>query len=265
MSEKKKSLINPVPDSVDNAVKNIIDKPTQNIGTTLADIWYLVFGGISQAAEKRRLEYFYSLQKFEIELKEKISKIPENKMVEPDIQIIGAVLDASKYCVEKEELRHMFAALITSSLDSDYRQFIHPSYVEIIRQMSPLDARIFKIIMSAKNKPIISIEIQNPLEGLFPFCRNCSWITEYTATQCTASFDNLSRLGLISIDRDAHYIHNNLYNSVRQNPYFIKAQNECLKRLKNGEKIYFREQYIATNDLTDSFYKACVSEPQNIS
>ena len=48
MSEDKKSLIDLVPDSIDNAVKNVTDKPTQNIGTTLADIWYLVFGGISK-------------------------------------------------------------------------------------------------------------------------------------------------------------------------------------------------------------------------
>ena len=76
MSEDKKSLIDLVPDSVDNAVKNITDKPTQNMGTTLADIWYLVFGGISQAAEKKKLKYSYALQKMEKELKEDISKIP---------------------------------------------------------------------------------------------------------------------------------------------------------------------------------------------
>lgn len=88
MSEDKKSLINLIPDSVDNAVKNISDKPTQHMGTTLADIWYLVFGGISQAAEKRKLKYSYDLQKFENGLKKEISKIPEIKN-DPDLQIIA--------------------------------------------------------------------------------------------------------------------------------------------------------------------------------
>lgn len=131
MSEDKKSLIDLVPDSVDNAVKNITDKPTQNIGTTLADIWYLVFGGISQAADKKKLKYSYALQKMEEELKEDISKIPENKLVEPDIQVIAQALEAAKYCVEKEELRHMFVKLITSSLNEDLYDDVHPIYILI--------------------------------------------------------------------------------------------------------------------------------------
>ena len=45
----KKSLINvEIPDSVDNAVKNLTDKPSANIGQTFADCWFLVFGGITQ-------------------------------------------------------------------------------------------------------------------------------------------------------------------------------------------------------------------------
>ena len=141
MSEDKKSLIDLVPDSVDNVVKNITDKPTQNMGTTLADIWYLVFGGISQAAEKRKLKYSYALQEFEKELKEKISKIPEDKLIEPDIHVVAQALEASKYCVEKEELRHMYAKLISNSLNSDFEEKAHPIYVKIINNMTPYDAK----------------------------------------------------------------------------------------------------------------------------
>ena len=260
MEENKNALINLIPEAVDNAAKNLSGPITKSIGTTLDDIWYLVFGKISQNANIRKLKYASELQKFEEELKEKVSRIPEEKLVEPDMQIIGPILDASKYCIEKVDIRQMFSTLIDSSLNIDYCEYVHPSYVEIIKQMSPLDARIFKIIMSVSRRPIISIEIQDLSGGLVPFCRNCSWITEYTIAQCTASFESLSRLGLIDIDRDAHYIHKTLYNPVRENPHFIKAQSECLSGLKVGEKIYFREQYIAINELTDSFYKVCINE-----
>lgn len=142
MSEDKKTLIDLVPDSVDNAVKNITDKPTQNMGTTLADIWYLVFGGISQAAEKRKLKYSYALHEFENELKKKISQIPKDKLVEPDIQIIAQALEAAKYCVEKEELRHMFANLIANSLNDDTYEDVHPIYISIIKSLTPFDAKL---------------------------------------------------------------------------------------------------------------------------
>lgn len=146
MSEDKKTLINLVPDSIDNAVKNITDKPTQHIGTTLADIWYLVFGGISQAADKKKLKYSYALQKMEKELKEEISKIPENKLVDPDMQVIAPALEASKYCIEKEELRHMFSKLISSSMNEDFCDFVHPTFSMILQHLSVFDAKIFSII-----------------------------------------------------------------------------------------------------------------------
>lgn len=142
MSKDKESLINLIPEAVDNAAKNLIDKPSQNIGTTLADIWYLVFGGISQAAEKRKLKYSYALQEFENELNEKISKIPKNKLVEPDIQVVAQALEAAKYCVEKEELRHMFVKLISSSLNEDSFEDVHPLYVNIIKSLTPFDAKL---------------------------------------------------------------------------------------------------------------------------
>lgn len=146
MSEDKKSLIDLVPDSVDNAVKNITDKPTQNMGTTFADIWYLVFGGISQAAEKRKLKYSYALQEFEKELKEKISEIPEDKLVEPDIQIIAKALEEAKYCIDKEELRKMFSNLISSSLNIDSSNYVHPNFINILKSLSSNDAKLIKKI-----------------------------------------------------------------------------------------------------------------------
>lgn len=144
-------------DAINNAVKNTTDKPTQNIGITIADIWFLVFGGISQSAEKRKLKYSYALKEFENELKNQISNIPVNKLVEPDIQIVAPALEASKYCVEKENLRKMYAKLIASSLNLDFYKHIHPVYSKILSQFSALDAEIFNVIYKHHNT-IIKLE-----------------------------------------------------------------------------------------------------------
>lgn len=151
MSEDKNTLLNTLAEPISNAAKNVTDKPTQNIGTTLADIWYLVFGGISQAAEKRKLKYSYALQEFENELKEKISKIPENKQMEPDMQIVAPALDSAKYCIEKQELRTLFSNLISSSMNADYSKNVHPSFTNIIRQLSTTDAKLLKIFFKCIN------------------------------------------------------------------------------------------------------------------
>lgn len=110
MSEDKTPLKGLVPNVIDNVTQKSIDNSTQNITTTLADIWYLVFGGISQAAEKRRLKYTYDLQEFQKELREKISKIPDNQIVQPDIQIAKQIIcdqiEDSYSLLDEDKIRH---------------------------------------------------------------------------------------------------------------------------------------------------------------
>ncbi len=167
MSEDKKSLINLVPGALDNAAKNLTDKPTQNMGITFADIWYLVFGGISQAAEKRKLKYSYALQEFENELKEKISQIPEDKKVEPDIQIIAKALENAKYCIDKEELRHMFSKLISNSLSSDYKDEIRPIYIHILSFISLLDVQLLLHLYDSDTSILYSYNADKIISSLF--------------------------------------------------------------------------------------------------
>lgn len=164
--EIKKTVLNTLAEPIANSAKNITDKPSQNIGTTLADIWYLVFGGISQAAEKRKLKYSYALQEFENELKEKISKIPEDKLVEPDVQVIAPALEAAKYCVEKDSLRNMFSKIITASMNSDEYNKVHPAFINIIGSLSPLEAKILKEIYEVGHGADIPLDNENLLSSL---------------------------------------------------------------------------------------------------
>lgn len=159
--EIKKTVLNTLAEPIANSAKNITDKPTQNMGTTLADIWYLVFGGISQAAEKRKLKYSYALQEFEKELKEKISKIPDDKLIEPDMQIVAPALESSKYCIEHIELRKMFVNLISSSLNNDVYHFTHPIYEDIIRHLSPEDAKLLEYLYQIQCKHIPNNKIRS--------------------------------------------------------------------------------------------------------
>ena len=84
-------------DSTNDTVKNLTHGLSANIGTTLADCWFLVFGGLSQKAERKRLQYAHDLKRFESELAQNIGDIPKANIIEPDFQIVTQSLDASKY------------------------------------------------------------------------------------------------------------------------------------------------------------------------
>ena len=202
--EIKKTVLNTLAEPIANSAKNITDKPTQNIGATLADIWYFVFGGISQAADKKKLKYSYALQKMEHELQDSISKIPQDKLVEPDIQIIAQALEASKYCVEKEELRHMFVNLISNSLNKDSSNNVHPIYVKIISNLTPFDAKVLLMINQRK--------FNSYLEGMPK--------NELNLDDIVTSICVLENLGLIYFNQD--------YDKLKSPSEFLHEEGDVL-------------------------------------
>ena len=64
MKENKSVVKIEVPECIDNAVDNLLDKPTNTIGQTISDCMFLVFGGLSQKAALKRLKYEDELKKF---------------------------------------------------------------------------------------------------------------------------------------------------------------------------------------------------------
>lgn len=185
--EIKKTVLNTLAEPIANSAKNITDKPTQNMGATIADIWYLVFGGISQAAEKRKLKYSYALQKFEKELEKEIFKIPEQNKIEPDIQIVAKALEESKYCVEKEELRFMFSKMIAASMDRNKCNKVHPIFSNIIRLLSPLEANILKELYEINHNFFLPPDKENFLASLSIL--ECQGLIYTTLKDCGNDFE----------------------------------------------------------------------------
>lgn len=145
--ENKSYNFSVVPKSVEKVMENVLDQPSKSIGETFNDLWYLVLGGpVGHLAEKRKLKYAKSLELFKKQIEKKIKEIPKSRRIEPDLQITGAFLDASKYCVEREDLREMFAKIIAASMDSAYKNYVSPLYVDILSKMSINAARLFKDI-----------------------------------------------------------------------------------------------------------------------
>lgn len=147
MSEDKDINVSIVPEFVDKALENVLDKPSKEVGNTFGDIWYLILGGpIGHMAEKRKIKYAKYLQIYKEKIEMEINRIPAESRVEADIQIVGPALEASKYCAEKGELRDMFAKLIASSMNREKKDRVHPILCELLGRITPFDAVIFRQI-----------------------------------------------------------------------------------------------------------------------
>lgn len=246
-----------LPDSVDNAIKNATGKPTQNIGNTLADLWYIVFGGISYKAEQKKIKYDFLLEQYREELTTSVSNIPPEKRIEPSIQVTAQALDNSKYCIEEEKLREMFVSLIRNSMNSDFAEQVHPSFAEIIKQMSVLDAKIIRLF---KNKIA------------FPVCQYCLHfsddefrstpipehifleLSDVDFTLCSQSLSSLARLGIISIAYGSAVTEPNAYDKFLQHPFYEQIKNEI------PVEITLKKGSIMLTPLGRSFVNVCIPD-----
>ena len=225
MSDKNSSFIDfpDLPASVDNAVKNLTDKPTQGIGQTFADAWYLVFGGITQAADKRRMKYAHDLELYKQELSRAISSIPEEKRIEPNIQTTAQALENSKYCIESEELRKMFVNLISNSMDNRYIQNVHPSFAEIIKQMSPTDARILKTLRPKSILPLVDYVLENSQNHDYETALSTVYISslsDVSLENASFSISSLERLGIITINKNSFIPNESIYIPYEETTYY---------------------------------------------
>ena len=249
-----------LPDSVDNAVKNLTDEPTKGIGTTLSDAWFLVFGGITQAAQKRRMRYSFELEQYNRELQGSVSNIPPEKLIEPDIQITAQALENSKYCIESKELRKLFVNLISNSMNSDCTNIVHPSFAEIIKQMSPLDARILKSLNPGENFPLVDYVVETVNDHSYETLLSNAFIPSFEEIElvnASASISSLNRLGIVSFVTGSFITNDDLYAPYRKTEFFQKLSAEIL-RYKPGQKATFHKYLGHFTPLGMNFFEACV-------
>lgn len=217
---------------------------------------------------RKNEERKYNNEKYIKSLTEKIEQIPVENIQEPKMSILGPALEASKFYIEEEDIREIFASLLAASFDSSKNPLLHHSFVEIIKQLSPLDAKNLKFIAQAKRcpvakyllefetggesllKPLIFIphdsRIESSLDNLmFDFDRNASSIT------------NLERLGLIKVDFITRLSSEERYILLEDNP-LVTAYKTSYINVENNEKLHVEKGVIDITPLGVDFYNVCL-------
>ncbi len=113
-------------------IENILEKPSLTFGNALDGVFKFVFSPILKYQIKKE----YELQNYKEQIHNNVSLIPQENLIDPPLNIVGPALEASKFYIDAKEIRSMFAKLISSSMDNRVNNFAHPSFIEIIKQLS---------------------------------------------------------------------------------------------------------------------------------
>ena len=226
------SLIN-IPHSVDNALENLSDKPTKEIGSFIGDVLYRCFDGFHYKTESMRILRKQCEIELENRIKQGISTIPLEKLIKPDFQTLVLAINNAEPCLDSDELRERFANLITRACNIDFKNFIHPSFSAILGQMSPFDAKILKFCVDNKPERFITYTYKTSDRKHFdriPYMFD-SYPNAEESPHVSLSVSALMRFGILAIHDDA--IMYEVTNSPFMNTEFYKRCEQ--KRIAEGK------------------------------
>lgn len=180
-------------------VNSALTPLAESIGKTLSHSWEGMTMAIETWYGRKLIDHDENLEKYRLLVQRRLSEIDESNLQEPSMNIVGPSLDAAKFYFENEQYREMFSKLISSSCDKSKNPYIHPSFVETIKQLSPLEGKILSII--DLNNPLLIdvINISNDSRKYYGTCPAVIDFFEADFFQLNVAINNLNRLGLISI------------------------------------------------------------------
>lgn len=201
----------------------------------------------------------YNMAETEKLLAYKLEHLDPEKIVSPEPYVAVPALQAISYSMDNSQLRNLYANLIANSMNVDIKDSVHPSFVEIIKQLSPLDAQVFDIICNNTVNPMIHIKrVKTKGNGSIYLTKNITLLNITTEDLLSISIDNLERLNLIEIPYGASYTTESLYQ-----PFFnlnIYKNYEQAYATSTDYKIDVDKRVINVTNMGRSFHNICVKD-----
>lgn len=245
-------------------IDKIIDGAAEGPIKTLNTTWDLIFGGYHNWVAKIQHQRELDLINFKNNIEQKITDIPNENLIEPQLSLLGPAIEASKFYISEDNVRELFANLIVSSMDSRKSKNIHHSFVEIIKQMSSNDAKLFCYL--SKKRVIPSVRYKTSVNHL----GSGSNLSDVIIANSPLNFEeteislvNLNRIGLIDIDigfssyRDENHYHS--FNSPEMiNEFYRRIEKNYSAKYKKIftllKSFTILEIAIANNTSVDTIY-----------
>lgn len=254
-----KGIVEAVPiyqDAVQPAAKEIgtaLQTVAKTIHIVLAPVSALVWG-------YEQIKDFVSTK-----VAEKLKDVPPENIATPKPNVAGPALESLKYTGHEEMLRDMYANLLAASMDTRTASGAHPAFVEIIRQLTPDEARLLRLLTQARAFPLVTVrrefKVETPSESggldVLVHFSLLGWEAGCDLPEITPAYiNNLCRLGLTEIPPLVTYTKPGIYDPLEKHP-----QVESIKTsIETDEKwrAVVQRQTLSVTQLGKQFCGVCV-------
>lgn len=230
---------------------------------TLDNLCYTVFGGFNLWADKKRAKHRVDFDNYMKSIAKYADEIPEENRKEPPLSIAGPALEASKYYIEEKTLRDMFAKHIAASMDNRKTPKVHQSFVEIIKQLSPLDAENLELFKVHESLPSAQYKFHKTgtdkkITWTYKQCVFLSNPNQQNIDLQATSITNLSRLGLLSVKENFALERCNYPKIFENHSEYVNLQ--MVKNLDNSDidDVYITKDTIYISPFGQDFIDICL-------
>ena len=263
MSDEQNEVVKGVVELAKDVAGDLIRPTSKSIGDNLGLFVDGVMGWLGYWGERQKVKRSVYLKDYKKRIQSKVNAIPAKRLVEPKMRIIGPAVEASKYYIEEEDCREMFAKLIASSCDSETADLVHPSFPGIIQQLSPEDARFLQIFTYNATYPAFTINEEHSDGKITPyphvmidFKNNPIKFDVRQELNISKSIESLSRFEIVKLNREVIEL-NYDYNQFKQHWYYVAIQ----KAIEEGSQILMTKYRIELSLFGQDFLKCCIPSP----
>lgn len=236
---------------------NLGGKPISEIGKILEALFGIPADAAISLRTMLQMKHKTNQQILAEKLQKKVASISENNICEPNFQTISTAFENARHC-DSDELRELFANLIASSINIEKKDDVHPSFSEIIKQMSPLDARNLKLFKNEDGLPISQYRVRNE-DNSYDILMSNVFLGKIgenvNLTAQSASITNLQRLGLLEITYSSKFSNFSRYDEAEE-----LLQALFSNEIKPNEKRELKNGIIRKTPLGEKFVNACIED-----
>lgn len=196
----------------------------------------------------------WGMEKIQAVIMEKVPERMKNISLEniqqPDPAVAGPTLESLRFTAEKKLIRDLYIGLLATSMDKETEEKAHPSFVEIIKQLSSDEAKLLSYIIELPRFPDI-----------------CSVYVESSWAWGQKVYSEVEKQ-FVEICKDANITYPKLASSYLDNfrrlhilEFREEISSKVIQERQGNEEIETNHsEYISVTDLGLQFLDACIEK-----
>lgn len=196
---------------------------------------------------------------------ERLKNVKQEDIISPKPNVAGPVLEALRYTGHEESLSDLYANLLAASMDKNTATCAHPAFAEIIKQLTPDEAKLVGLFVHEAALPLITVRNEyrgrDPLQmGGFNILVNVSSLGQQAGCEhlelIATYIDNICRLGLATVPESYKYTTPGTYDMLEKS---LEPVVQAIAASGPDRHAVLVQKALIVSELGKQFARICVT------